>query len=200
MEKEVSQEDFWTARYESGTTGWDLGAPSTPLKAYIDQIEDKETRILIPGAGNGYEAEYLHHKGFANITVLDISLKPLEALQRRIPDFPSKSLTHGDFFHHRGEYDLILEQTFFCSFEPTQENRNNYARKMSELLTNESLLVGLWFKHPLIEGSTKRPFGGSKSEYLTYLAPYFRVKTFEDCYNSIPHRAGNELFGIFEKK
>ena len=69
---------------------------------------------------------------------------------------------------------------------------------MSALLKPGGKLVGLWFKHPLFEGA-KRPFGGTKAEYLTYFEPLFEVKTFEDCYNSIPPRMGNELFGIFEK-
>jgi methyl halide transferase len=46
----------------------------------------------------------------------------------------------------------------------------------------------------------KRPFGGSKEEYLEYLIPFFNVKTFETCYNSITPRAEQELFGIFIKK
>jgi thiopurine S-methyltransferase len=200
MEELVSQEDFWTARYEQGLTGWDLGAPSTPLKVYIDQIEDKETKILIPGAGNGHEAEYLFKKGFRNVFVLDISLKPLQALKNRAPHYPVENLIHGDFFKHKGAYDLILEQTFFCSFEPTIENRMAYAKQVAELLEKDGLLVGLWFKHAIIPGESARPFGGSKEEYLGYLSPYFEVNTFEDCYNSIRPRAGNELFGIFKKR
>lgn len=45
----------------------------------------------------------------------------------------------------------------------------------------------------------KRPFGGSKEEYLNYFKPLFNVNTFKNCYNSIPSRMGRELFGIFEK-
>jgi hypothetical protein len=47
----------------SNETGWDLGQVSPPLKAYIDQLTDKNLRILIPGCGNSYEAEYLLEKG-----------------------------------------------------------------------------------------------------------------------------------------
>jgi len=49
-----------------------------------------------------------------------------------------------------------------------------------------------------MEGA-KRPFGGTKEEYLSYLTPYFKVKVFEDCHNSIAPRMENELFGIFLK-
>lgn len=195
-----SEQAFWSKRYEENRTGWDIGYPSTPLKEYFDQLENKALKILIPGAGNAYEAEYLWQQGFKNVHVLDISELPLKALQQRVPDFPKAQLLLGNFFEHQGQYDLIIEQTFFCSFEPTKANRTAYAKKMATLLVNGGKLVGLWFDIPLVLGVSKRPFGGTKAAYLHYLAPYFESKTFADCYNSIKPRAGSELFGIFEKK
>jgi len=53
---------------------------------------------------------------------------------------------------------------------------------------------------PLTGDLEKRPFGGTKEEYLEYLEPYFSVKSFERSYNSIPPRAGKELFGVFTKR
>ena len=58
--------EFWTQRYEQNQTGWDIGEISRPLKEYIDQLEDKNLKILIPGAGNAYEAEYLFKQGFTS--------------------------------------------------------------------------------------------------------------------------------------
>lgn len=198
----TKQEDrYWSTRYQEAQTGWDIGAPSLPLKTYVNQLTNKALRILIPGAGNAYEAEYLWANGFKNVVVLDISDIPLRHLTERMPDFPSNQLIHGNFFEHGGQYDLILEQTFFCSFPPTPSHRVLYAQTMGNLLTVKGKLVGLWFDMPLIEGNMdKRPFGGTKAEYLTYLSPFFDVKTFETCHNSIKPRAGQELFGIFQKK
>jgi methyl halide transferase len=194
-------ENYWTNRYKDQSTGWDLGEPSMPLKIYIDQLENKEISILIPGAGNAYEAEYLIELGFKNVFVMDISKIPLDNFRERNPDFPDDQLLETDFFEHDGKYDLIIEQTFFCSFEPTQESRKLYGQKMAELLNPNGKLVGLWFDIPLIEGNfEKRPFGGNKTEYLTYLEPFFEVKTFEKCYNSIKPRENQELFGVFLKK
>jgi methyl halide transferase len=195
------EEAYWSNRYQVQSTGWDIGAPSAPLKTYLDQLADKNLRILIPGAGNAYEAEYLFRQGFKNVFVMDISALPLQNFKERLPDFPENQLIEANFFEHNGQYDLILEQTFFCSFEPTPENRRIYGQKMAQLLKSKGKLVGLWFDIPLIEGNMdKRPFGGTKTEYLTYLAPFFDVKTFETCHNSIKPRAGQELFGIFVKK
>ena len=195
-----TESKYWTERYEESRTGWDIGYPSTPIKTYIDQLVDKSLKILIPGAGNAYEAEYLFQKGFQNVYVLDISAPPLEAFKKRNPNFPSDQLIHGNFFEHQEQYDLIFEQTFFCSFPPTKDNRVSYTDKMNKLLKPEGKLVGLWFTYKLTGDMEKRPFGGTKEEYLTYLEPYFKVQTFELCYNSIPPRAGNELFGMFIRK
>ena len=194
------EENYWSSRYQNEMTGWDLGAPSTPLKTYIDQLENKDLKILIPGAGNAYEAAYLFENGFHNTHVLDISKIPLTAFAKKYPSFPNSQLLHENFFEHQGQYDLILEQTFFCSFPPTKENRTAYAKKMADLLMSNGKLVGLWFDIPLTGDMVKRPFGGTKEAYLTYLSPHFEVVSFEKCYNSIEARRGLELFGVFEKK
>lgn len=195
-----NEQQYWTERYRNQTAGWDIGHPSTPLKNYVDQLQDKTISILIPGAGNAYEAEYLWQEGFQNVYVLDISKVPLEAFQKRNPDFPATQLLLADFLKHQGKYDLILEQTFFCSFVPTDENRNAYIKHMVSLLKPNGKLAGVWFDIPLTGDMEKRPFGGNKELYLSYLNPHLKMKTFERCYNSIPPRQGNELFGIFTKK
>lgn len=200
MTHNSQEKHYWTKRYQEERTGWDIGYPATPLKAYIDQLQDKTVSILIPGAGNAYEAEYLWHKGFQNVVVMDISEFPLKHFQERNPDYPKAQLVVEDFFNHETQYDLIFEQTFFCALVPTDENRNAYAKHMAQLLKPKGKLVGVWFDLPLTESMEKRPFGGDKELYLNYLNPYLKTIIFEPCYNSIPPRMGSELFGIFSKK
>ena len=195
--EDIETKNYWTQRYKEKKTGWDVGYPSTPLKSYFDQLENKALTILIPGAGNAYEAEYLYKNGFKNVFVMDISGIPLAAFKIRNPNFPNSQLIQGDFFTHDANYDLIIEQTFFCSFPPLEETRKTYAKQMANLLNTNGKLVGLWFNFPLTKDLKKRPFGGNKTLYLSYLKPYFKAKSFEACYNSIPDR--NELFGVFKK-
>ena len=195
MIENKEEQKYWSTRYEENRTGWDIGYPSTPLKDYIDQLTDKTISILIPGAGNAYEATYLFEQGFKNVFIMDISKIPLENFQNQNPSFPKERLLHEDFFEHKGQYDLILEQTFFCSFPPTEENRIGYVKKMKALLKPKGKLVGLWFDIPLTGDMVKRPFGGTKALYLEYFEPHFSQVKFEKAYNSIPAREGNELFG-----
>ena len=187
--------EYWSTRYENNDAPWDAGTITTPLKGYFDQLVDKNISILIPGAGNAYEAEYLYSNGFKNVHIIDLSKEPLENFQKRNPGFPKSHLIHGDFFEHLGQYDLIIEQTFFCALDPSL--RGNYARKMYELLKPGGKLVGLLFNDKL--NSDKPPFGGNKEEYINYFQKYFEFKTFEPCYNSIKPREGRELFINFRK-
>jgi len=188
-------ENYWTERYHNQHTGWDLGKISPPIQQYVDQLTDKNISILIPGAGNAYEAAYLYQQGFHRTYVLDISLYPLRQFQKNYPDFPKEQLLHQNFFELEGNYDLILEQTFFCALQP--DLRGQYVNKMLSLLKDGGKLVGVLFDDPLFEDHP--PFGGNKSLYLTYFKSHFQIITFERCYNSIKPREGRELFMIMEK-
>lgn len=188
--------DFWTQKYIDKTTGWDLGEISRPLKEYVDQLKDNSIEILIPGAGNCHEGEYLWKQGFNKVNILDISELPLLAIKNRVDGFPEGQLICTDFFELEGQYDLILEQTFFCAINPTQ--RAAYAKKMSELLKPNGRLVGVMFNFPLTEEGP--PFGGSIKEYEKYFKPYFDISKMETCLNSIEPRQGRELFVMLSKK
>ncbi len=190
---------YWSKRYQERLTGWDIGYPSTPIKSYVDQLEDKQIKILIPGAGNAYEAEYLFKQGFKNTYIIDIAEEPLSAFRKRVADFPEEHLILGNFFEHADQYELIIEQTFFCSFPPTHENRDLYFKTMAKLLQPSGKLVGLWFDIPLSGDMIKRPFGGNRAMYIDFAKPYLSLVSLEPCYNSIPPRANKELFGIFQK-
>lgn len=189
-------ENFWQNRYETSQTGWDLGTVSPPLQTYFDQLTNKDLRILIPGAGNAYEAEYLHRAGFRNVYVADIVRLPLANLQKRVPDFPAGHLLHADFFELSETFDLIIEQTFFCALEPAL--RSAYAKKCASLLKSGGKLVGLLFN--TIFSKDGPPFGGTEEEYRTYFEPYFNLRTFAPACNSVKPRAGTELFMILIKK
>lgn len=188
--------NYWEERYQNNEIGWDVGSISTPLKEYIDQIEDKSIKILIPGAGNSYEFDYLIANGFQNTFVLDFAQSPLDNIQKRNLNCDTNQLIKSDFFEHENNYDLIIEQTFFCALDPSL--RKDYVQKMRNLLNSNGKLVGLLFQFPLTEVGP--PFGGSKEEYSSLFKNEFQIKTLETAHNSIKPREGNELFFIFTKK
>lgn len=186
---------YWEHRYENNDTAWDAGAITKPLKEYIDQLKNKQLKILIPGAGNGHEFDYLIQNGFTNVFVIDIAQTPIDAIKKRNPKFANQ-LIQTDFFEFNDTFDLIIEQTFFCALNPTQ--RAKYVSKMDTLLSSKGKIAGLLFDFPLTEVGP--PFGGSKDEYIQLFSERFNIKTLEKAHNSILPRKDRELFFIFEKK
>lgn len=187
-------QSYWDSQYKSNTTGWDLGAVSPPIKNYFENIENKNLSILIPGCGNTYEAEFLLKQGFTNITVIDIAPTLVAVLQEKFKNNSSIKILLGDFFDHKGKYDVIVEQTFFCALPPTMRQR--YVNKMHSLLNSNGLLIGLLFNRSFEKSP---PFGGSKTEYEHLFAKAFTFLKLEDCLNSATPRANSELWIEFKK-
>lgn len=208
----INTADFWQGRYEEGSTTWDMGQISPALKDYFDNqllSVDKSINILIAGAGNAYEAEYLHNQGFSNVYVVDFAQTPLKNLSVKVPNFPKAHLIEADFFALHTEafnfsnfFDIAIEQTFFCAITP--DLRAKYVEQMDKLLKDKGEIVGLlwnfYFPH---EQSTppesKPPFGGNLDEYRALFSDKFDI-TMSPCNNSHPARQGREVFIEFEKK
>ena len=188
------EKEFWEQRWKEGNTGWDIGYPAPAIMKYLDSITDKSINILIPGCGNAYEAQGIYDLGYKNIWVIDITAQAVTSFADRCPDFPRNQIIHGDFFdckelEEQGGFDLIIEQTFFCAIHPQQ--RDNYCRRMAELMREEGQLVGLLFDFPLDSGP---PFGGSRKEYQDRFSRYFSEVKIESCQNSIQPRLNRELW------
>jgi hypothetical protein len=192
----MNTDTYWDQRWQKGETGWDIGYPAPALMDYAMQNIHLDAKILIPGAGSGYEAASLFQKGYHNVHMLDISPTAVKRFHDQWPGFPKQQLICDDFFQHQDTYDFILEQTFYCALDPKM--RNAYVRQMHALLNSGGTLAGLLFQFPLTEAGP--PFGGSKAEYLSRFEPFFDIEEMETCTNSIAPRQGNELFFVMHKK
>ncbi len=182
-------QSYWSSRWQTGQTGWDVGRPTSIMKHLIDTfLLDKDARILVPGAGNAYEVEYLIEQGFTNVFVLDWAQEPLDHFKQRNPKFPAERLICSDFFDHSGNYDVILEQTFFCALPP--HCRQDYVKQMNSLLSKNGKLVGVLFHWP--EKVDGPPYGGSIDEYKQLFSPLFEIERLEMTTHSIAPRSGRE--------
>ncbi|NPD44188.1 methyltransferase domain-containing protein [Lentimicrobium sp. S6] len=182
--------DYWNQQYINQSTGWDMGYASPPIMKYFTSVKDKSLRILIPGGGYAWEVEQLWKLGFQNVFLLDFSHKALSLFRERVPNFPEEQIIEGDFFKHESKYDIIVEQTFFSSFEPSL--RAKYVEQIARLLVDGGKLAGLLFNHEFTFSGP--PYGGNEEDYLKLFQPSFHIKTMELCYNSIKPRLGRELF------
>ena len=192
--KILLDQNYWDAQYKANTTAWDLGLVSPPIKRFIDTLQDKDIAILIPGCGNTYEAAYLLEQGFTNVTVIDIAPTLVKIIEDKFSSNTNIQVVLGDFFNHQGQYDLIIEQTFFCALPP--EMRQKYAWKMHDLLAKDGRLSGLLFNRTFEAGP---PFGGSHAEYEFLFKNAFDCIKLEKTDHSIAPRSNCELFFEFKK-
>lgn len=188
-------QQFWNHRYETEATGWDLGEACPAFVHYFAQVKNKQLHILIPGAGNAYEADELLNLGFQHITIVDIAPLLVTRLSIKYKDEPRVKVLCDDFFMHQGKYDIVMEQTFFCAISPRL--RENYVIQMHQILNHNGFIVGVLFNRSFEGGP---PFGGSASEYQRIFEPYFNFEIFEECKHSALPRKGTELFIKLRKK
>lgn len=178
---------YWSERYQSKKTEWDLGEVSSPLVEIFKRIK-KNAKILIPGCGNAYEAEFLFNIGYKNVHLIDVAKEPLEAFKKRNESFPHDQIILGDFFDHSGLYDFIIEQTFFCAIQPAL--RTKYVRKTHQLLKPQGELLGVLFDRDFEGGP---PFGGRKEDYKTLFSKVFEEVEIQKSLHSIQPRLGAEV-------
>ena len=159
--RSMMEANYWSERWQRGETGWDAGKETSPLIRFLNGLSDRRKRLLIPGAGSGWEVEYLWRNGFEEVHALDVAPEAWDVFHERVPDFPSSHWHISDFFSFEQSFDVILEQTFFCAFDPSL--RAEYVVHMHRLLQPKGRLCGLFFEFPLtLEGP---PFGGDRKEY-----------------------------------
>ncbi|HEV9038085.1 MAG TPA: hypothetical protein VGQ51_15730 [Puia sp.] len=100
-----------------------------------------------------------------------------------------------------------------CAIDPAR--RPDYIEQAHRLLKPGGKIAGLLFDRELRRSVVPRsssfvpfaslgnpggpPFGGHRDEYERLFTRYFNLRTLAPCYNSIPPRAGTELFFIAEK-
>ena len=187
---------YWNNRYEQFDTGWDVGSITPPIEEYFSSFKMFNSKILVIGAGNGYEVEYLHNNNFLNVYYLDFSKKACSNFKNRVPSFPDQNILCKDFFNLNGKFDLIIEQTFFCAIK--KNKRKLYVEKVYDLLKSKGKLVGLLFNREFEDDHP--PFGATKELYTNPFENHFSFKIFENCKNSLNSRKDHEIFIEFEKK
>lgn len=180
--------NYWQGRWQRDETGWDVGYATPPIAHFLDRLPNRQLRVLIPGAGNAWEAELAWRLGFENVWVVDLAQDAIQRFLARVPNFPPRQAVVGDFFALEGPFDVVVEQTFFCALNPAR--RQAYADHMARLLPEGGVLAGLLFNDAL--NTDRPPFGGNPTEYAAYFQPYFSFRRWEAAADSIAPRAGRE--------
>mgnify|MGYP000001632763 CR=1 FL=1 len=138
--------EFWQARFENKQTGWDRGAPSAQLLAWLGEGQLQPCRIAVPGCGNGWEVVELARRGF-DVTGLDYTPAAVEGarvnceqagVQARIEQADVLSYTPAQPF------DAVYEQTCLCALHP--DNWLNYAQQLAHWIRPGGSLFALFMQ------------------------------------------------------
>ncbi|KAG8862331.1 hypothetical protein FRB96_001910 [Tulasnella sp. 330] len=138
---------------QQNATPWDAGKSQPPLfdlmrselGKKIQSEHSKESRALVPGCGQGYDAAYLASLGYDTWGV-DLSDTAVQLAKNTQTLHPKLSFHMLDFFKFEipdGGFDLVYDYTFFCAIPV--ELRRGWGDRMRQLVRPEGYLITLVF-------------------------------------------------------
>jgi SAM-dependent methyltransferase len=165
----------WDEIYRKGEVFWNKGAPSLPMKQYLERHAVRG-RALVPGCGHGHEVALAVEHGL-DATGLDIAPTGLAEARALYPHL-AKRFVVGDFFdppqEMRGAFDVVLEHTCMSGLLPTM--RADYRRGIDLTLRRGGLLIGVWFINPDLDpGEEGPPFAFSVADLTAFFAEGYEI-------------------------
>lgn len=165
----------WDEKYRTGEVFWNRGAPSPPMRQYL-QRHPVHGRTLVPGCGHGHEVALAVELGL-DATGLDIAPTGITAARALYPQLSARFVV-GDLFdppkEMRGAFDVVLEHTCMSGLHPSL--RTNYRRGIDLTLRPGGLLIGVWFINPDLDpGDEGPPFPFSVPDLTALFAEGYEI-------------------------
>ncbi len=165
----------WEEMYRKGETFWDKGAPSPPLKQYLERFPLRG-RALVPGCGRGHEVALAIQHGL-DATGLDVAPTAIAEARAAYPDLADRFIA-GSLFdppeEMRAAFDLVLEHTCLSGLSPAL--RAEYRRGIDLVLRPGGLLIGVWYMNPDLDpGETGPPFPLSEPDLTALFADGYQI-------------------------
>ncbi|GJL77732.1 MAG: SAM-dependent methyltransferase [Nitrospinaceae bacterium] len=198
LEDGYSRED-WQKHYAEDDLRWDLGQVAPPFVRLWEEKKLGQGRAIIPGCGQGHEVLFLAAKGF-QVTGLDYAPGAVDLLSRSLKEKGlSAEILQQDFFEldekHHSQYDLMLEQAFFCAIVPSQ--RSTYVETATRILKKGGLLAALFYETNEEGGP---PFNTTPADILEHFSDEFHIEALEKTPDSVEKRKDKEWLGLLRKK
>jgi thiopurine S-methyltransferase len=178
-----AQPDFWSQRYDSGRTPWQLDYVPKQVGAFIRALP-VGSEVLIPGCGGDWRSIRAFHEAGHRVTAIDFSPVAVDQTGKALGEL---NVILGDFFTHdfgSTRFDIVYERTFLCSLPPPFWK--NYVTRVAQLLQPKGRLVGFFLygeesdppPYPLSEASATKLFTGRfeliRNEAVPDSLPIFR--------------------------
>jgi SAM-dependent methyltransferase len=199
MTNDVNSARKWEADYARQTDGWDLGEPTPVFKRLLLQGQLTPGRMIVLGAGRGYDARLFARHGF-RVTAVDFASEAAKEMQRLADPAAPVEIIQQDIFTlpeaFNSSFDYVLEYTCFCAIDPNR--RAEYADLVTRLLKPNGIYIDLAF--PLDERKGGPPFAVTETEIFDlFQTRGFKLLSREKPADSVlPRRHAEELF-IFQK-
>jgi len=153
---------------------WTQLTPHVSLQLIESSGIDKNARIIDVGGGDSRLVDHLLDEGFKNITVLDISGKALEKVQKRLGDRADQvNYVTTDIldFEPEGKYDLWHDRAAF-HFLTKDEDIRTYLSIVNAHVA-DSLIVGTFSKRGPLKCSGLEVMQYDPSELAEVFKPQF---------------------------
>jgi SAM-dependent methyltransferase len=141
MAQDSSLPDFWDTRYRGGVTPWDAGGAPPRLQEWVKSLR-QSSRVLIPGAGTGYEVRLFAEHGH-DVLAIDFSAAAVEAAQRELGPLSDRVLLADFFSFAAAPFDLVYERALLCALPRREWPR--WAARMAELVRPDGRLAGFYY-------------------------------------------------------
>jgi SAM-dependent methyltransferase len=185
--------EFWDTRFRSGVTPWDAGAAPLKLREWLSGRAP--AKVLIPGAGTGYEVRLFAELGH-DVLAIDFSDAAVEVAGRELGPL-ARLVKKADFFDLKGAFDLVYERAFLCALP--RARWPDWGRRMAELVRPGGELAGFYY---IDDNQRGPPFGISQEGLAGLLGEAFELKENQAVppEQSIPVFKGREIWQVWRRR
>ncbi len=193
--------DFWEKKYSNDEANWDLGQPTPALTHFFNHPAcPTEGKVLVLGAGRGYDAEAWVNRGH-EVVAVDFCPTAVDALESLSRKHSKLTAVDSDLFEldpkKLGQFDIIYEYTCFSAIHPGR--RDEYFEVWYKMLKDDGVVVSLFF--PISNDSPNQgpPHPTSEGELMARLDGIFEIENQVHPEESAAGREGLEQFWMLKK-
>lgn len=193
--------EYWEDLYKAKKDVWDLGKVSPILEEFFKHASCPKTgRVLVPGAGRGYDAAAWAQRGHETLAV-DFSQTAFAALNSLTEKQRKLTVLNIDLFELTPKstqpFDIIFEYGCFNSVHPGR--RDEYFEVWDRMLQPNGIVIAAFY--PLIRTTSLDgpPHPTSEGELMARLDGVFDVQEKIIPKKSSKERVGKEEIWILTK-
>ncbi len=195
----IDTPEYWDERYKTNEDTWTFNNYNPTFVHLLKSgFLNKDQKILIIGAGKGYDAVEAAKLGF-DVTTIDFSTQANEFTRKLAAGADVNiKLINKDIFELNSlntKYDLIYEYVTICSIIP--ERWGELLEKIDYALNAGGYFVTVLF--PVNRHYEPPPFTVELKDFYNLAVKCWKLVYFQRDIPSIKPRKGNELLLIFKK-